>query len=150
MAENEAVLSARLQRAAESCARQGVRLTELRAAVLRLILQAHEPVGAYALLDRLRESHGNAKPPTVYRALDFLLAQGLIHRVERLNAFVGCMEEGAHAHPAQFLICGECGQVRELEDEVVEASIGSAARAAGFTPRRVTVEIEGVCARCTV
>jgi len=148
MTQSDATLAARMERAEAACARHGVRLTDLRAAVLRLIIEANEPVGAYALLDRLRQSHDNAKPPTVYRALDFLLAQGLIHRVERLNAFVFCMEEGAHAHPAQFLICGSCGQVKELEDAGVEASIGAASRAAGFIPRRVIVEIEGTCARC--
>jgi len=148
MPESDASLTPRLHRAAEICAAQGVKLTELREAVLRLILAAGEPVGAYTLLDRLRASHGNAKPPTVYRALDFLLGQGLIHRVERLNAFVGCMEEGARAHPAQFLICGQCGQVKELEDAAVQASIGAASRQAGFTPKRVTVEVEGTCARC--
>ena len=149
MPESDASLTPRLHRAAEICAAQGVKLTELREAVLRLILAAGEPVGAYTLLDRLRASHGNAKPPTVYRALDFLLGQGLIHRVERLNAFVGCHDEAGHAHAAQFLICRDCGRATEIEDAAVESAIARAAAAAGFRPARVTVEVDGVCSACS-
>jgi Fur family zinc uptake transcriptional regulator len=138
----------RLARAEATCARRGVRLTDIRRDVLRLILQSNEPVGAYALLDGLRALTGGGKPPTVYRALDFLLAQGLIHRVERLNAFVGCHDEASHQHAAQFLICKECGRVTELEDAAVEAAIAAAARARGFAPARVTVEVDGVCGEC--
>ena len=141
-------MEARLTRAEAECARRGVRLTDVRRDVLRLILQAGEPVGAYALLDGLKALTGGGKPPTVYRALDFLLAQGLIHRVEKLNAFVGCHDEAVHAHAAQFLICRACGKATEIEDEAVETAIETAARCAGFTPSRATVEIEGTCARC--
>jgi Fur family zinc uptake transcriptional regulator len=140
--------SARVARAEAACARRGVRLTAIRRDILRLILQADEPIGAYALLDGLRALTGSGRPPTVYRALDFLLAQGLIHRVERLNAFVGCHDEAAHQHAAQFLICRDCGRVAELEDAAVEAAIGAVARAHGFVPARVTVEVDGVCGAC--
>jgi Fur family zinc uptake transcriptional regulator len=147
-AKSAAALAGRLARAEAECARRGVRLTDVRRDVLRLILQAGEPVGAYALLDGLKALTGGGKPPTVYRALDFLLAQGLIHRVERLNAFVGCHDEAAHAHAAQFLICRSCGQATEIEDKAVEAAITAATAAAGFKPARTTVEVEGVCGRC--
>ncbi len=141
-------LEARLARAEAACAAAGGRLTAIRRDVLRLILQADEPIGAYALLDGLRALTGAGKPPTVYRALDFLLAQGLIHRVERLNAFVGCHDEATHHHAAQFLICRSCGRVTELEDGAVESAITAAARARGFVPARVTVEVDGVCSAC--
>ncbi len=141
-------LAARLSRAEAACARRGVRLTAIRRDVLRLILQSAEPVGAYALLDGLRSLTGSGKPPTIYRALDFLLAQGLIHRVERLNAFVGCHDEESHHHAAQFLICRACGRVTELEDPDVESAIAAATRARGFSPARVTVEIDGTCDTC--
>jgi Fur family transcriptional regulator, zinc uptake regulator len=141
-------LSGRLARAEAECARHGTRLTPQRRDVLRFILEAGEPVGAYTLLDRLRAETGAGKPPTVYRALDFLLAQGLIHRVERLNAFVGCHDETAHSHAAQFLICRYCGRVKEMESAAVEAAIEAAAAAAGFTAARATVEVDGVCAAC--
>jgi Fur family zinc uptake transcriptional regulator len=149
VSHDEGALDERLARAEAECARRGVRLTDVRRDVLRLILQAGEPVGAYALLDGLRELTGGGKPPTVYRALDFLLAQGLIHRVERLNAFVGCHDEAGHAHAAQFLICRDCGRATEIEDAAVESAIARAAAAAGFRPARVTVEVDGVCSACS-
>lgn len=153
-------LDTTLDRAAAQCARRGAQLTELRRQVLRLVLEAEQPVGAYALLDRLRELRGGAAPPTVYRALDFLLEQGLIHKVERLNAYLGCVEAGqqAHAHgdgeshphdhPHQFLICRRCGTTAEISDPAIIAALSSASADAGFTLHRATVEAEGVCADC--
>ena len=114
------------------------------------MLQAGEPIGAYALLDRLKDRSGQGKPPTVYRALDFLLGQGLIHRVERLNAFVGCHEEAGHPHPVQFLICGDCGAVAEFEDAAVGCAVAEIAGRSGFVVRRAIVEVEGLCAECAV
>jgi len=141
-------LEGRLARAEAACARRGARLTDVRRTVLELILEAREPIGAYALLDRLKGRSGHGKPPTVYRALDFLLAQGLIHRVERLNAFVGCHEEVDHPHPVQFLICSGCGLVTEFEDAAVGGAVASAAAGYGFTVKRSIIEVEGVCSRC--
>src|ERR1700730_3002617 len=103
-------LGARLDLAAQPCARQGAQLTELRRRVLGLIIEAESPLTAYQLLDRLKETRKGAVPPTIYRALDFLLEQRLIHKLERLNAFIPCTENG-HEHPAQFLICRQCGTV---------------------------------------
>jgi len=143
-----AELADRLTRAEAACAQRGARLTDIRRTVLELILQAGEPIGAYALLDRLKDKSGQGKPPTVYRALDFLLAQGLIHRVERLNAFVGCHEEADHPHPVQFLICGECGNVMEFEDEAIGMAVATVASRSGFVVKRSIVEVEGVCAEC--
>ena len=94
--------------AIDLCAERGVRLTALRSLVLELILQSHQPVGAYELLDILKNERRNAQPPTVYRALNFLLDLGLIHRIESLNAYVGC--DAPHTnHYAQFLICNGFG-----------------------------------------
>jgi Fur family transcriptional regulator, zinc uptake regulator len=136
-----------LDRAAEICARRGARLTELRRQVLSLILAADGPLTAYQLLDRLKETRTGAVPPTVYRALDFLIDQRLIHKVERLNAFVPCAESG-HRHPAQFLICRECGAVAEIDDDAAAQALESAAESKGFHPRNTVVEIEGTCAAC--
>ena len=113
------------------------------------------PAGAYELLDRLRVQHKGAAPPTVYRALDFLLEQGLIHKVERLSAFVGCVHglgreheaEGYH-HAVQFLICGQCGQVTELSDKEIGDALVRAAQASGFAVLGSTVEIDGICTNC--
>ncbi|WP_135467225.1 transcriptional repressor [Crenalkalicoccus roseus] len=145
-----------LDHAAAACARRGAQLTPLRREVLRLVLEAEGPVGAYALLDRLKETRAGAAPPTVYRALDFLLEQGLIHKVERLNAFVGCAEAphghaGAgdgHGHPHQFLICRRCGATTEISDAAVTQALAAAAGRAGFVLHGATVEAEGLCARC--
>ena len=146
------VMDAMLDRAAAQCATRGAQLTPLRRQVLRLVLAAEQPMGAYALLDQLREERGVAAPPTVYRALDFLLEQGLIHKLERLNAFLPCVEAGhahaGHDHPHQFLICKSCGTTMELTDHAVEHALQAAAARVGFRPARMTVEVEGVCARC--
>jgi len=142
-------LDERLTQAEAICARAGARLTKIRREVLALILASGEPVGAYALLDRLKLARANAAPVTVYRALEFLLAHGLIHKVERLNAFIGCIEQGGHAHAVQFLICSRCGGVSEIEDAGIEAAVASASAAAGFRPGRVTVEVEGSCSNCS-
>ena len=149
---------ASLDRAADLCTRRGAQLTVLRREVLRLVLEAEAPVGAYALLARLKASRAGAAPPTVYRALDFLVEQGLIHKVERLNAFIGCTDAldhpedcgcgEAHDHPHQFLICSRCGATAEVSDPGVALALARAARAAGFEARRATVEVEGLCARC--
>lgn len=140
--------AAMLAHAAELCQSRGARLTALRHDVLGLILEAAAPTGAYELLDRLRAHRGPAAPPTVYRALGFLLQQGLIHKVERLAAFVGCLEDAGHAHAAQFLICGKCGGVREMEDAALAAALDAAAARVGFAVARATIEAEGICAAC--
>ncbi len=147
----EIPIEQRLDRAAEVCARQGGRLTEIRRQVLGLILGAREPLGAYALLDRLKVAKANATPATIYRALDFLTEQGLIHKVERLNAFIECSEAAEHPghhHAVQFLICGTCGTVTEMEDSGIAASVARAAAQSGFRPAHATVEVEGICAAC--
>ena len=143
---------AKLDRAAGLCDRRGVRLTELRRLVLGLILDGAAPAGAYDLLERLREHRGASAPPTVYRALDFLLEQGFVHRIERLSAFVGCIDghdhgEGHH-HAAQFLICRQCGQATEIESHEVAHALIAAAAKIGFTVTGATVEAEGVCGAC--
>ncbi|MBR0649369.1 transcriptional repressor [Roseomonas terrae] len=142
-----------LREAEAACQRRGATLTPLRRQVLGLVLEAEAPVGAYALLDRLKMSRPGAAPPTVYRALDFLLEQGLIHKLERLNAYVGCTDAGhaeghGHHHPHQFLICRRCGTTVEITDHGVAHAIEAAARRAGFAVASATVEIEGECARC--
>ncbi len=144
-----AALQPRLDRAAEACARDGARLTAIRRQVLALVLGAREPLGAYALLDQLKAQKANATPATVYRALDFLQDHGLIHKVERLNAFIGCTDAGEpHHHAVQFLICRGCGGVAEMEDAGITAAVARAAEQTGFRPAHATVEVEGTCEAC--
>jgi Fur family zinc uptake transcriptional regulator len=147
-------VAAALDRAAADCAARGVQLTPLRRDVLALMLRAEQPIGAYALLDQLKASRASAAPPTIYRALDFLLAQGLVHKLERLNAYVPCLHEhaaedaGGHQHPHQFLICGRCGVTAEICDPALMRALEKAAGRAGFTVERATVELEGLCQAC--
>jgi Fur family zinc uptake transcriptional regulator len=144
-----------LDRAEAICQERGANLTDLRRQVLGMILDSASPTGAYDLLDRLRPTRRGAAPPTVYRTLDFLLDQGLIHRVERLSAFVGCVagctvaaDGETHPHAAQFLICRNCGHVQEMQDHDVAAVLARAANEAGFSIISATVEAEGLCSRC--
>lgn len=135
-----------LRVAEEVCLARGVRLTELRRRVLALVWNGHKAVGAYALLEQLQQG-GRAAPPTVYRALDFLLEQGLIHRLASLNAYVGCIRPGA-PHSGQFLICEACQNLVELDDVAIGRMIANRSRSGGFEPSRQTVEVLGLCPRC--
>ena len=112
-----------------------------------LVWSSHKPVGAYALLDQLRSEDLGSAPPTVYRALDFLIENGLIHRIERMNAFIGCSHPG-ESHRGFFLICGECGNAEELESASVAESITQSASHHGFAARDMTLEVTGTCAEC--
>ncbi len=136
-----------LAEAEAQCARRGVRLTAQRRRVLQLIWHSHAPIGAYALLDLLRDEGVRAQPPTVYRALEFLAENGLIHRIESLNAYIGCAQPEA-SHVGQFLICTQCRSAAELDDAEIGGAIAARARAVGFTVARATVEIAGLCPNC--
>jgi Fur family zinc uptake transcriptional regulator len=136
-----------LVRASTICAQSGGRLTPLRRRVLELVWHSHAPVGAYDILDALRRDGRPAAPPTAYRALEFLLDHGLIHRIESLNAFVGCAQP-ERPHLGQFLICSKCSDVTELDDRRVFDVVEASARAAGFSVDRVTIELRGTCPVC--
>jgi Fur family transcriptional regulator, zinc uptake regulator len=139
-----------LDRADAVCQQRNANLTELRRHLLGLILDSASPTGAYELLDQLRQTRRGAVPPTVYRTLDFLLDQGLIHKVERLSAFVGCVAgcSETHTHEPQFLICSACGRVIELRSDEVSAAVGRAAKEVGFNVAGAIIEAEGLCRMC--
>lgn len=130
------------------CAQRGLRLTPIRASALNLIAQAGKPIKAYDLLDQMKATHDATAPPTVYRALDFLLEHGFIHKLASVNAYVGCHHPGAVAHAVPFLICDRCQSATELEDELIVQSLDVRARALGFVPRAQTLEVHGICAQC--
>lgn len=137
-----------LAEAESICARQGLRLTTLRKRVLELVWASHKPLGAYDILGVLSDEDGRrAAPPTVYRALDFLLENGLVHRIASLNAFVGCSHP-EHAHQGQFLICRGCNAAIELEQATISDAIISSAAGVGFAVESQTVEVVGLCAGC--
>jgi Fur family zinc uptake transcriptional regulator len=139
-------LAATLSAAEQLCERRGTRLTPLRRRVLELIWREHAPIGAYTILEMLQQK-GRVAPPTVYRALDFLIKQGLVHRLASLNAFVGCSHPGK-PHHGQFLICDSCHSLVELNDRKVTAAIEGSAQSADFHVRQQTIEILGRCSRC--
>jgi len=136
-----------LARAEVVCTRRGVRLTPQRARVLEALIRSHVPASAYEIIDRLAEDGARPAPISVYRALEFLMANGLAHRIESRNAFVAC----SHAHgdgSTAFLLCESCGAAGEADAEALRVLIGSVAGRAGFTPTASVVEIRGVCAAC--
>jgi len=138
-----------LSEARELCRRRKLRFTEVRERVLELIWQSHRPLGAYDILGSLAaEGHSDA-PPTVYRALDFLLNNGLIHRIASLNAYTGCIHQG-QPHDSVFLICRECQSALELDSTMVTDAIVTAAHQQGFSPEKATLEINGLCPACHV
>ena len=136
-----------LDRAAALCGERGVRLTPLRRRVLELVWVGHKPLGAYEILDTLKTERPGAAPPTVYRALDFLAAQGLVHRIESLNCFVGCSDP-EFPHSGQFLLCTSCGSAAELNDVRIDDAVRDSAAEAGFTVGRRTIEVHGLCPHC--
>ncbi|WP_020400076.1 transcriptional repressor [Kordiimonas gwangyangensis] len=129
------------------CAERGSRFTDLRRRILKMIWQGHKAVKAYDLLDQLATEGGSAKPPTVYRALDFLMEEGLVHKIESLNAYIGCPHPGDN-HVSQFLICDKCETVKELSSDELTTAVMNAAKQANFAIRRQTLELHGVCANC--
>jgi Fur family zinc uptake transcriptional regulator len=136
-----------LAQAETLCGQRGARLTPLRERVLELVWTSHQPLGAYELLDKLTTDGRKPAPPTVYRALEFLLAQGLIHRIASRNAYVGC-NEPATSHVGYFLICTACGNAEEIASPALAGSIQAMARASGFAIREQTVELGGLCQHC--
>lgn len=134
--------------ASDLCKQRRVRLTPLRQRVLELIWRRHEPVLAYDLLEQLRNDHRGAAPVTVYRALDFLLEQGLVHRIQSLNAFVACGDPTLSPHASQFLICIQCNAIAELADREIGRMVNRKATATGFIVDSQTIEIRGLCPRC--
>ena len=129
------------------CAEDGLRFTPVRRKVLEILLQEHRALGAYVILDRLREEGFGSQPPVAYRALDFLVAHGLAHKIERLNAFVACAHPG-ETHAPAFMICRLCESVAEAQSAPARGALGAAARATGFRIERTVVEAEGVCPAC--
>lgn len=145
--DHSACVADALDRAEAVCASRNLRLTAIRRRVLELIWSNHKPTKAYDLLDTIRAEHASAAPPTVYRALDFLLEAGLIHRLESLNAFVGCNAGHRDFHP-KFLICRSCERVAEIAGRTLHHAIDHEAAAADFMVEGEVVELRGLCRNC--
>lgn len=136
-----------MRNAERICRQRGLRFTPQRKKVLRLVWTSHKPVGAYDILDSLNQEGQNAAPPTVYRALEFLIEADLVHRLDSLNAFVGCADPDV-PHVGQFLICRDCRTVTELDDRDISGVIEKSAAGQGFTALHQTLEVQGICQNC--
>lgn len=144
---HQACVTQALADARSICRQANARLTPIRERVLELIWQSHKPLGAYDILAKLSSDGHSSAPPTVYRALDFLLQYGLIHRIASLNAFVGCAHAGER-HRGTFLICRTCGTVLELTMPDLMQAVETAARTEAFQPDDITLEVAGLCPQC--
>ena len=136
-----------LKQAQEVCQTNNVRLTPMREKVLSLVWQSHKPLGAYDILALLSVPEKIVAPPTVYRALDFLIEQGLIHRIASLNAYIGCSTP-ENEHLSQFLLCRECGVALEMDSRSITNAIQANANHYGFLIDNETIEISGLCRPC--
>lgn len=125
----------------------GLRLTPVRRKALEILLENHRAMGAYDVLERLAADGFGDQPPVAYRALDFLVENGLAHRIRRLNAYAACMHPQTD-HAPVFMICRECDAVAEAVAQDVRASVQAVARAAEFSVERVNVEVLGLCPNC--
>jgi len=141
------VINALLDKAQLLCEERGARFTQTRRKVLQLMLAHASSISAYDLLDNLKETDSSAKPPTVYRALDFLLEQHFIHRVESQNAFIAC-NDFADSHQLQLFICEKCNEVQELHSPQIQQSLNEQARLNDFQINTQTVEVRGLCHHC--
>jgi len=140
---DSARINALLRQAETACAERGERFTPLRRRVLELVAEAGEPVKAYDLLENMKVGPGAAKPPTVYRALDFLMRAGLIHRVEALKAFIACDHAHEEGGELELYICESCGHVDEADRPAIDPGAPD-----GFSVQHSVVEHYGVCGEC--
>lgn len=136
-----------LARVEEICAERALRLTPVRRRTLEVLLEAHRAMGAYDVLERLAADGFGKQPPVAYRALDFLVEQGFVHRIRRLNAFAACLKPGT-PHLPVFLICRECDSIAEADGDRVHAALMAAAKAIDFSIERANLEALGLCPRC--
>lgn len=136
-----------LNTAMQLCLQRGVQLTDIRKQVLELIWADHHAVKAYDLLERIKPLQAAAKPATIYRALDFLMEQGFVHRVESLNAFIGCCNLKT-VHQQLLLICKQCQNVEERAADLVMDALKQELQDAGFIAHHQAIEIQGICADC--
>lgn len=146
--DHQRCVSAALASAEALCKTQALRLTPIRKSVLALIWQHHKPMGAYDIVEKLSQSRGKrVQAPTVYRAIEFLLNHGLVHRIASLNAYIGCPFPSS-SHSDIFLICRECQTAVECATETVNAAIATTVAKSGFSMESQSVEIMGLCPNC--
>lgn len=136
-----------LDQASERCKNRGTQLTPIRRDVLDLLYASDNGLKAYDLLEKIKHKRSNATPPTVYRALDFLMAQGFVHKIESLNQFIACRHD-SHSLPGLFMVCRRCSKVTELHDPSLARALLESMRQAGNQPDCHEVEIASICPEC--
>lgn len=136
-----------LSKGEKICVENGLKFTPIRRKVLELVWESHKPAKAYDILRKLAKDKSALMPPTVYRALDFLLQNGLVHKINTLNAFVGCSHPGRHKH-CYFLICTHCDEVTECCTIQLDKAIGYSAKDNLFKAESASLEILGACKSC--
>ena len=136
-----------LDRAEAACRARGASLTAIRREVLELLYRSPTGVKAYDLLAQIKEARPGASPPTVYRALDFLIEQGLAHKIGRMNLFVAC-RHASHRIPSLFLVCPNCSGITELQEQSVMRALSTSLAEAGHRLESPEVEISALCPKC--
>ncbi|NYT22313.1 transcriptional repressor [Alcaligenaceae bacterium] len=140
-------VTARLNTAQALCEARGRRLTPIRRKVLEILLQQGRSVKAYELLELIRDVQHGAAPPTVYRALDFLVEEGLVHRLDAINAWTACHDAGGEPHDL-LVVCTRCGAVAELSDPALSRRLADRVAQAGFRLSDHETELRALCGRC--
>ncbi|WGW03457.1 helix-turn-helix domain-containing protein [Tropicibacter oceani] len=145
--DHDSCIAASLQAVEADCAARGLQLTPVRRKALEVLLAQHRALGAYDVLEHLRDAGLGSQPPVAYRALEFLVSHGFAHRIEQLNAFIACAHPGQR-HAPSFLICRVCSAVAEAPGRAVSEALREAAAQVGFVTERMVIEAEGLCPRC--
>jgi Fur family zinc uptake transcriptional regulator len=146
--DHERCVADTLTRAEETCGERGLRLTPLRRRVLEALAESHAPLGAYDIVEKLKKAKEPAPAMSVYRALDFLVAESLAHRIESKNAFLAC----THGHESDdvvlFMLCERCGVVAEVTSNALGRDLSQVARSVNFSPKVRVLEVSGLCTNC--
>ena len=145
--DHEACAKSALDSARRACKHRHLKLTPVREKVLDILLGSHAALGAYDILEKLTVEGFRSQPPVAYRALDFLVEHGFVHKIERLNAFIACTSSDEGHSPA-FMICKRCSQVAEAMSNPISTPLNKAAKAIGFSIDQTVLEVEGICSRC--
>lgn len=137
-----------MSHAERQCAERGQKFTPIRRRVLQALLASHKPLGAYEIIDDLARAMPRPAPITIYRALEFLMENGLVHRIESRNAFLACVHNHDTAPVVALLICDRCGSVGEISAAPLARSVAEMVDGTGFSPKLSVVEITGLCGHC--
>ncbi|MFZ7093106.1 transcriptional repressor [Primorskyibacter sp. 2E233] len=145
--DHDNCIASTLQVVERECDERGLQLTPVRRKALEVLVAQHRAMGAYDVLEKLRDAGLGSQPPVAYRALDFLVTHGFAHRIEQMNAFIACAHPGQR-HAPIFLICRGCSAVVEAPGRAASDALQAAAAEIGFVTERVVIEAEGLCPGC--